>query len=313
MSQTRNIFLRPLCRIVFRSAIVLAATLVFAPLTFAQSTSTGLSFPPAPIHFDPHVGSQERSDLAEAPIVAPIGTQLPSPTDSFDGSVEQASFHASDPTGDTAAATSELSGMWDSLSSVVGAKWQESGMSDSFQSVFGDADIGRMFGSLALVLGGYFALVWVLRMFNFGGQGGVPTEVLELLGSVPLAPKKQLQIVRLGSKLLLLVDSEEGTHPIGEISDPDEVEYLASLCPGRKKASRGNASRIRSASRGMAARQATQDAAQTPVSATTAPTLSAPVASPQPTPAPAAGENHLAAILQALNGPRSGNAAVFEG
>lgn len=313
MNQIRNIFLCPHCRIVFRSAIVLAAALVFAPLTHAQGTSTGLAFPPAPIHFDPNVGSQERSDFAAVPVVAPIGDQLPSPSESFDGSVEQASFHGSDPAGDSTVTTSELSGMWDSLSSVVGSKWKESGMSDSFQSVFGDADIGRMFGSLALVLGGYFALVWVLRMFNFGGQGSVPTEVLELLGTVPLAPKKQLQIVRLGSKLLLLVDSEEGTHPIGEISDPDEVEYLASLCPGRKKANRGNTSRIRSASRGMAARQATQIAAQTPVAASGAPTSAAPVTASQSMPTPAAGENHLAAILQALNGPRSGNAAVFEG
>ena len=80
-------------------------------------------------------------------------------------------------------------------------------------------DVARMIGSLALVLGGYFGLVWVSRHFG-GGKGKVPKEVLEVLGQTPFGPKKHLQIVRLGSKLLLLINGPEGIHPIGEITDP---------------------------------------------------------------------------------------------
>jgi len=201
-----------------------------------------------------------------------------------------------------------------SVSSTFQKQWQEGQWQDKFKSYFQNFDVGRMLGSLALVLGGYFSLVWVSRQFG-GGNGKVPSEVLEILGQVPFGPKKQLQIVRLGSKLLLLINSPEGTHPIGEITDPEEVEYLASLCQGRKTTNAANVLRIAKA----AASQPSDSIAPT---VPTQPSVAAALASVAPLIAPAAAAavnpaslatnpNHLAAILQTLNG-QSGNTAVFE-
>ena len=203
-----------------------------------------------------------------------------------------------------------------SMSSTIQKSWQEGQWQDKFKSHLQNFDVGRMLGSLALVLGGYFCLVWVSRQFG-GGNGKVPSEVLEILGQVPFGPKKQLQIVRLGSKLLLLINSPDGTHPIGEITDPEEVEYLASLCQGRKTTNAANVLRIAKA----ATSQPSAPAAPV-TSAPAQPSVAAALANVAPLVAPAAtaavnpaslatNPNHLAAILQALNG-QSGNAAVFE-
>ena len=200
--------------------------------------------------------------------------------------------------------------MISSLSSSLQHHWQEGQWKDKVGSYFQNFDVGRMLGSLALVLGGYFSLVWVSR--QFGGNGKVPAEVLEILGQTPFGPKKQLQIVRLGSKLLLLLNGPEGTHPIGEITDPEEVEYLASLCQGRKTASAANVLRIAKAT-------TTQNSASAATQSTVASAIAnaAPIAAAAATaataanPALAANPNHLAAILQSLNG-QSGNTAVFE-
>ncbi len=118
-----------------------------------------------------------------------------------------------------------------------------SGVEDSYQQVgswgerlkqkFAGADVQKMIGSLAIVLGGYFGFVWVWRRFSPGGSGGLPSEVLQVVGQTTFGPKKTLQLVRLGTKLLLLINGPEGTHPIGEITDPTEVEHITSLCSGR--------------------------------------------------------------------------------
>lgn len=103
----------------------------------------------------------------------------------------------------------------------------------SLQDKFGGVDVKKMFGSLAIVLGGYLGFVWLVRRFNSGAAGKLPAEVLDVVGTAPFGPRKNLQLVRLGSKLLLLLNGPEGTHPIGEITDPAEVEHLISLCQGR--------------------------------------------------------------------------------
>ena len=80
-----------------------------------------------------------------------------------------------------------------------------------------------------------------IRDSNLGGSKALPTEVVEVMGRTPFGPQQNLQLVRLGNKLLLLLNGPDGTHPIGEVSDPSEVEYLASLCPSQKHFSRATA------------------------------------------------------------------------
>ena len=107
------------------------------------------------------------------------------------------------------------------------------GWTDHLKQKFAGADIQKMLASLAVVLGGYFGFVWLWRRVGPGGSGGLPTEVLEIVGQTPFGPKKTLQLVRLGTRLLLLLNSPEGTHPIGEITDPAEVDHITTVCSGR--------------------------------------------------------------------------------
>ena len=202
--------------------------------------------------------------------------------------------------------------MFSSISSSVKTKWEDGQWKDKVGSYLQNFDAARMIGSLALVLGGYFGLVWVSRHFG-GGNGKVPKEVLEVLGQTPFGPKKHLQIVRLGSKLLLLINGPEGIHPIGEITDPEEVAHLASLCQGRKPANDANILRIAQAATAQNPAPAAHSASPAMTNATAAMAAAAPLVAAAATgnPALAANPNHLAAILQSLNG-QSGNAAVFE-
>lgn len=101
---------------------------------------------------------------------------------------------------------------------------------EGFKNQFNDLDLPRMFGSLAIVLGGYFGLVWLTRRFGGRGSGRLPSEVVEVLGQTPFKPGHNLQLIRLGNKLLLLINGPEGTHTIGEISDPQEVARLCTAC-----------------------------------------------------------------------------------
>jgi flagellar biogenesis protein FliO len=103
---------------------------------------------------------------------------------------------------------------------------------------FGSTDLAKMLGSLALVLGGYFGFVWLIRKLNPRSATGLPQEAVDVIGCAPFGPRRTLQLVRLGTKLLLLVNGPDGTNSIGEITDPREVEYLASLCSGRRNARR---------------------------------------------------------------------------
>ncbi len=114
---------------------------------------------------------------------------------------------------------------------------------------FADLDLARMLGSLAIVLGGYFGIVWLMRKINPSASKGLPLEVVEVMGATPFGPKKHLQVVRLGSKLLLLINSPEGSQLIGEVSDPEEVDYLASLCGGKRRNRTVRPSVARAASR----------------------------------------------------------------
>ncbi len=101
-----------------------------------------------------------------------------------------------------------------------------------------EIELPKVLGSLAIVLGGYLGFVWLTRKLGHGGNQGLPSEVVEVLGQTQFGPRKQLQLVRLGSKLLLLLNHQDGsTQTIGEITDPHEVDYLSSVC-GNSNSSR---------------------------------------------------------------------------
>jgi len=91
-----------------------------------------------------------------------------------------------------------------------------------------------MGASLLLVLGGFFVLAWFIRRMAPQAQRPLPREVVEVLGRSPLGPRRQLQLIRFGGKLVLTSISNDGVQPISELTDPDEVQQLVQQC--RRKA-----------------------------------------------------------------------------
>ena len=89
-------------------------------------------------------------------------------------------------------------------------------------------------GSLAVVLGVFFLIVWLLRRASPGGTGTLPGEVFEVLGRAPLTHHQQVQLVRCGDKLLLVAVGAAGAGPsastLTEITDPNQVDRLTGLC-----------------------------------------------------------------------------------
>lgn len=112
----------------------------------------------------------------------------------------------------------------------------------TIQEKFSSLDIKKVVSSLAIVIGGYLGFVWLMGKFGGESSKSLPREVFEVIGTSPLSPGHNLQLVRLGSKLLVLVSGDEGTHPVAEVTDPDEVEYLTGLCNknGSSRTSAGN-------------------------------------------------------------------------
>lgn len=84
--------------------------------------------------------------------------------------------------------------------------------------------------SLAIVIGLIFAAAWFYRKAAPKMSGALPKQVVQVLGRTPLAPRQQLVLLRLGSKLVLVSNLHGEVRTISEITDPLEVDRLAGLC-----------------------------------------------------------------------------------
>lgn len=84
--------------------------------------------------------------------------------------------------------------------------------------------VGVLAGSLSLLA------LFLLRQSPSRRRGVLPEDVVSLLGQIPFGPGQKLQLVRLGSKLLLVTTTPAGSHTLGEISDPEEVMQIETLC-----------------------------------------------------------------------------------
>jgi flagellar biogenesis protein FliO len=97
--------------------------------------------------------------------------------------------------------------------------------------------LGTVAGSLGVVLGLFLVVAWCLRRFSPAGSVLLPKEVVELLGRSPLAGRQQMQLVRIGNKLLLVALSPGGAETLTEITDATEVEHLTALSRRRQPSS----------------------------------------------------------------------------
>ncbi|HEX3871704.1 MAG TPA: flagellar biosynthetic protein FliO, partial [Pirellulales bacterium] len=85
-------------------------------------------------------------------------------------------------------------------------------------------------GSLGIALGLFFIGAWFVRRSVPSSAQSVPTEVVELLGRVPLMNRQQAQLIRVGNKMVLVAISPAGAHTITEVTDPAEVDRMAEAC-----------------------------------------------------------------------------------
>ncbi len=58
----------------------------------------------------------------------------------------------------------------------------------------------------------------------------LPKEVFEIIGRAPLGARQQVQLLRCGSKLLLVSITPQGTETLTEVTDPVEVDRIAGIC-----------------------------------------------------------------------------------
>jgi flagellar biogenesis protein FliO len=89
-------------------------------------------------------------------------------------------------------------------------------------------------GSLAIVLGLFALLAWFSRRFTPAGAAALPKEAVELLGRTSLGGTHQVQLMRIGAKLLLVALSPQGARTLTEINNLNEVERLSDLCRRQK-------------------------------------------------------------------------------
>lgn len=91
--------------------------------------------------------------------------------------------------------------------------------------------------SLAVVLGLFAALIWATRKFGTrgGGNKNIPKEVFQTLGTTSIDPRTQVSLLRCGQRILVIARTNNGVHPLGEITDKDEVSHLIATCTGDSK------------------------------------------------------------------------------
>jgi flagellar protein FliO/FliZ len=109
---------------------------------------------------------------------------------------------------------------------------ESNGRAESGKRADGLPSLLTVAGSLAVVLGIFFLIVWLMRRASPNTMAALPADVLEVLGRAPLANRQQAHLIRCGNKLLLVSVSAAGSGAttLAEITDPAEVQRLAELC-----------------------------------------------------------------------------------
>ena len=92
-------------------------------------------------------------------------------------------------------------------------------------------------GSLAIVVGLFLLVAWVMRRGMPKSASLLPREALEVLGRAPLAGKHQVHLLRCGNKMLLVSVTAAGVETLTEITDPVEVDRISGLCQQSRRGS----------------------------------------------------------------------------
>jgi flagellar biogenesis protein FliO len=85
-------------------------------------------------------------------------------------------------------------------------------------------------GSLAIVVGVFLLLAWLLKRGLPRSAAMLPREAFDVLGRAPLAKGHYVHLVRCGNKLLLISVMPGGAETLTEITDALEVDRIAGIC-----------------------------------------------------------------------------------
>jgi len=83
--------------------------------------------------------------------------------------------------------------------------------------------------SLFVVVGLFLIFAWVGKKNMKPTGGRLSKEIIQVLGKSQLSGKQQLELVRVGHKLLLLCVTPNGVETLTEITEPGEVERLLTI------------------------------------------------------------------------------------
>lgn len=85
-------------------------------------------------------------------------------------------------------------------------------------------------GSLLIVIAAFFLLAILFRKVSPQGNRPLPKEAFECLGRYFLTQKHQLQVLRLGNRIVLVSVMPDKVSTLAEITDPDETVAFLGLC-----------------------------------------------------------------------------------
>ena len=85
-------------------------------------------------------------------------------------------------------------------------------------------------GSLLIVIAAFLLLAILLRKVSPQGNRPLPKEAFECLGRYFLTQKHQLQVLRMGNRIVLVSVMPDGVSTLAEITDPDEAVSFLGLC-----------------------------------------------------------------------------------
>jgi flagellar biogenesis protein FliO len=194
-----------------RANVALLARWCGAVVVSAQLVAVLQAAPPAPLPAAPGRDAKPPAAVQpasrETPIVTPSGVASPLKTNGANSSNADKKTPIR---GGSAAA-------------------QSTGGADSPSTTGAGSSLIAVMASLAVVIGLLFVVLWVMRRAIPGGARKLPTDVLEVLGYSPLGNRQQMQLLRLGNKLLLVSVTATGAETLTEVTDADEVEHLSNL------------------------------------------------------------------------------------
>ncbi|MDR3182189.1 MAG: flagellar biosynthetic protein FliO [Planctomycetaceae bacterium] len=85
-------------------------------------------------------------------------------------------------------------------------------------------------GSLIIVVSLFFLIAILFKKVSPKGSRPLPKEAFENLGRTYITAKQQLQLLRLGNRLILVSVTPDGVSPVSEVTDSDEVLSLLGMC-----------------------------------------------------------------------------------